>query len=768
MPNSFTPQQIEQFLEEFFDVVGARQYIGARYVPIFGRKGEETVEWDDLAPYEPLTVVMHQGSSYVSRRYVPTGVAIEDGSYWVQTYQFNAQIEQYRQAVSQLGDELEETNEALDNLRRDVDDTYVPFPAAPLTKYGTSGQVLETLGDGTTRWHDPVTVTAEIAGPIIDDWLDDHPEATTTIEDGAVTTQKIADGAVTDEKLQQSGGLLSMVQDSLMVSERPSLEWERGSIDTSGGDAGSMTRARSSYFTLPSNVTSVKALVTNNGLYDNPAASWYVYDGNGTFVRRGEVSQNVAGTIDVSNASKIRFMLRDGDNIIELSDCNSLLRMDVLSTRDLTTDNTLTLANRPADAKAAGDGIRGLDARVTEVEGATNGLVYTDDVHLQWVRGSISNYGADAGSAERIRSGYYQLPRNVIHLLVHFQNNGDYTTSLIANAYYYDSDGDFLRTHSVYVGSQPTELDVRGVRSVRFMVRDGTNVIDVEDGDQLLYLTVTATIDLVPDTTLSIPDRPADAKATGDAIREVASSLAAYEKTYYTYALTHPLCIGDSLTRGSSPNEDWSATTGTVPMAQNYPSFFGRMLGCSCTNAGFSGISASTWYTNWADTVTPTEDKPYKVPHYDFAEYDSFIIWLGTNNGFDPGDLDTAGTEANYYCQIIDAIYADYAAGHTDPRYGDEPLVVLCKVFATKSGYSLSATNEAIEAIADRYSLPVIDLSDLSFSLHPELHENVNNPHMGKAGYLVVADRIRKALGAWMGESPTRADFAETQLPFGA
>lgn len=40
-------------------------------------------------------------------------------------------------------------------------------------------------------------------------WLVAHPEATTTIQDGAVTTAKIADGAVTDAKLAQTGGVLS-------------------------------------------------------------------------------------------------------------------------------------------------------------------------------------------------------------------------------------------------------------------------------------------------------------------------------------------------------------------------------------------------------------------------------------------------------------------------------------------------------------------------------------------------------------------------------
>ena len=181
MPNSFTPQQIEQFLQEFFDVVGARQYVGARYVPIFGRAGEDTVEWDDLAPYEPLTVVMHQGVSYVSRRYVPTGIQITDTDYWVETYRFNAQVEQYRQEVLSFQGQI-------DRIRED----YVPFPDSDTyPKYGLLGQVLTTLTNGATKWEEPVTVTADVAEPLIEDWLDAHPEATTSVQDRAITRAKL-------------------------------------------------------------------------------------------------------------------------------------------------------------------------------------------------------------------------------------------------------------------------------------------------------------------------------------------------------------------------------------------------------------------------------------------------------------------------------------------------------------------------------------------------------------------------------------------------
>jgi hypothetical protein len=102
MAKPFTPEQISQILEEFFKVVGTRQYIGARYVPIFGRKGEESIEWDNSAPYEPLTIVLYQGNSYTSRQFVPVGVEITNQEFWAITGNYNAQVELYRQEVRNL------------------------------------------------------------------------------------------------------------------------------------------------------------------------------------------------------------------------------------------------------------------------------------------------------------------------------------------------------------------------------------------------------------------------------------------------------------------------------------------------------------------------------------------------------------------------------------------------------------------------------------------------------------------------------------------
>ena len=61
------------------DYSGVREYVGARYVPVFANPAE----WDNTRGYEPLTIVLYQGNSYTSTQYVPTGVDINDTKYWL-------------------------------------------------------------------------------------------------------------------------------------------------------------------------------------------------------------------------------------------------------------------------------------------------------------------------------------------------------------------------------------------------------------------------------------------------------------------------------------------------------------------------------------------------------------------------------------------------------------------------------------------------------------------------------------------------------------
>lgn len=79
------------------------QYIGSRYVPVFA----DPAEWNNTRTYEPLTIVLNEGNSYTSRQFVPVGVELTNTDYWLETGNYNAQVEAYRQEVLQYANDLE-------------------------------------------------------------------------------------------------------------------------------------------------------------------------------------------------------------------------------------------------------------------------------------------------------------------------------------------------------------------------------------------------------------------------------------------------------------------------------------------------------------------------------------------------------------------------------------------------------------------------------------------------------------------------------------
>ena len=142
--------------------------------------------------------------------------------------------------------------------------------------------------------------TPEQVQAAVDAWLEDHPEATTTVQDGAITTVKLADNAVTEDKLSESlqsllitdtasGSIASFTDGSdgipvrdLSVNVEPSQDlhgyanpwpegggknifpnsdyWEQGAIGTDGVPSTSTTYYRTAnYFPIKGN----SAIVTS-------------------------------------------------------------------------------------------------------------------------------------------------------------------------------------------------------------------------------------------------------------------------------------------------------------------------------------------------------------------------------------------------------------------------------------------------------------------------------------------------------------------------
>ena len=141
--------------------MSVREYIGARYVPLF------IGDWDDTVTYEPLSIVQYQGDSYTSRQYVPAGIEITNETYWACTGNYNAQVDAYRQEVS--------------NLRTDFNNKF------PIVTNDISNSAI-TAGK--------IADNAITAGKIADNAI-----TTNKIASGAVTTSKIETGAITSEKI---------------------------------------------------------------------------------------------------------------------------------------------------------------------------------------------------------------------------------------------------------------------------------------------------------------------------------------------------------------------------------------------------------------------------------------------------------------------------------------------------------------------------------------------------------------------------------------
>lgn len=217
------------------------------------------------------------------------------------------------------------------------------------------------------------------------------------------------------------------------------------------------------------------------------------------------------------------------------------------------------------------------------------------------------------------------------------------------------------------------------------------------------------------------------------------------EDVRWEYAVDNMLCIGDSLTAGSCFANDM----GGASIEQRYCYYLARMLNTEVTPAAVAGYSASDWYNKLLE-------------QYDYSQYNAVSIWLGTNYAptntlaedvepFASPD-DYAETETGYYCRLIERILED----------NPDCFIVLLNVFASKS--DVAEANLAIEAIAGRYGLPVVDVSNMGSEEHPEFHGGISNPHLSKTGNIYVASRIVDVISAHFAENPARCEFGVSKL----
>lgn len=92
--------------------------------------------------------------------------------------------------VENMAADAKATGDEINELKEDFS-AVIPYPESPDSKYGTAGQLLRTKGNGKTEWVDEGLPTDEQTSEAVSAWLDEHPEATTTVEDGSITSAKL-------------------------------------------------------------------------------------------------------------------------------------------------------------------------------------------------------------------------------------------------------------------------------------------------------------------------------------------------------------------------------------------------------------------------------------------------------------------------------------------------------------------------------------------------------------------------------------------------
>ena len=174
-------------------------------------------------------------------------------------------------------------------------------------------------------------------------------------------------------------------------------------------------------------------------------------------------------------------------------------------------------------------------------------------------------------------------------------------------------------------------------------------------------------------------------------------------------------CVGDSLTKG--------VDVGSHVIKENYPYFMSQYLKCDIVNYGETGRSSKTWWDN------------YKDVHLFDPSMDIILIMFGTNGGLAVNTLSTdvepysdwhdyADTNVGDYCKLIEKIMED-TQNHAQ-------IILMTPPYSTYTEAQeqlVINSNPVVKAIAQRYSIPVIDV--LYESGMGKFNASVFRPHDG-------------------------------------
>ena len=190
--------------------------------------------------------------------------------------------------------------------------------------------------------------------------------------------------------------------------------------------------------------------------------------------------------------------------------------------------------------------------------------------------------------------------------------------------------------------------------------------------------------------------------------------------------------IGDSLTRGVIGGESTVDGASLAVIKESFPYWIKHTLNSTVINCGYPGATSQTWWNKHK------EHYPEPTPTTDVV-----TIMLGTNSGLWQNTLatdvepysdynDYADTNCGCYCKMIEWV-KEKTNNHA------QIILIVPPTTDTSAGKNqmLRETRDVINAIASRYSLPVIDLFGHSGISEFDGHKFRKNDgvHLNAEGY---------------------------------
>lgn len=343
-----------------------RQYIGARYVPIFANP----IEWSNNRTYEPLTIVSHAGNSYTSRQYTPLGIDITNNDYWALTGNYNAQIEQYRQeTASKIATVAHDTT--LTGKGTATDPLKIPLTSNSIIDHSENDVVYTALFK-----HDNTTAMGFTAGEGL--------TATNTKNNETITSIRLSD--TTQNKLKLIG--------------------------------------KRKYVLLGDSWTENNKPVFSTLQELNPGTEWHNYGVSGYIVQRLPEEINVAKADPTLHPEEITdVIIVIGTNNVfwtNLNEYPDITEQDAYN-GFITVRNFFPNANIhlfPNNSKTLNDGRNKLYRNI--INGAIRANISVHPESLYWCAGHLNYYsGDDQGGVQHLsNNGYIEFARfinNIIH-----------------------------------------------------------------------------------------------------------------------------------------------------------------------------------------------------------------------------------------------------------------------------------------------------------------------------------------------------------------